>query len=290
MKSAVAILTYNRVEVLKTLLDGVVEHILPKYPMAIFDDCSNKDGTHDYLRSWTGNKFTRNETLMADEYAEGPFTTFIGHRNLGVAKSSNKALWWFMNRTQCDHLILMNDDLHVTGDFVADYSQAHHDLDINLFCLCDFDSETHRGTIVSYRGYLIKILNQLTGIMMSITKKVVEDIGYFDIRFPKFGEEHCDYSYRAKAKGHTRIDDKSVNAIDLVLEKPKIHHQEVKPTIDGIEREILQIEASRIMQKIRAEYPFTDHYRPFSLRSTTIVGGYANTGINVKDVQGAITV
>lgn len=191
MNSCVAIITYNRLHALKTLLCGLTKHC-PDYPIGIFEDCGQKDGTETYLRN--SQKAVQMSTEMdATEYSGshiGPnVQVFLGDHNLGVTGNSNRAIHWFM-KSGCDHLCLLNDDLHVLGDFVNFYDKAHTDLGVGLFCFCDFTSETYRWLTVRSRGYTVKLLPRMTGIMMSFTKAVVDKIGYYDARFGKFGEEH----------------------------------------------------------------------------------------------------
>ena len=182
MKSAVAILTYRRLPVLQMMMRGLEEHC-PQYQTAIFEDCGQRDATEDYLCA--GRVKTPVSELMADQYPvpENPLepaahypnaAVFLGQQNLGVAGNSNRALKWFMNG-DCDHLCLCNDDLFVKGDFVQFYAQAHKDLGVGLFCFCDFTHhESYKWTTYRWRGYGMKFLPRFTGIMMSITRELVE--------------------------------------------------------------------------------------------------------------------
>lgn len=65
---------------------------------------------------------------------------------------------------------------------------------------CDFDKaspaisghpDTYKWATHRWRGYTLKLLPRFTGIMISVTRKLVDKIGYFDAEFGKFGEEHC---------------------------------------------------------------------------------------------------
>lgn len=64
---------------------------------------------------------------------------------------------------------------------------------------CDFDKaspaisghpDTYKWATHRWRGYTLKLLPRFTGIMISVTRELVEKIGYFDAEFGKFGEEH----------------------------------------------------------------------------------------------------
>lgn len=197
MRSAIAILTYNRLPVLKKEMQGIYEHC-SHYPVAIFDDLSQRDGTARWLKSNATSEFEVRDDLMADEHASKfvPGTpgikVFLGNRNLGVAGNTNRALKWFMDETDADHLCLLNDDLIVSGDFVEWYAKAHEDLGVGMMSFCDFTHHpSYRWIDVRKLGYIVKICPRMTAIMTSMTRKVVETIGYYDPKFGMFGQEHC---------------------------------------------------------------------------------------------------
>jgi hypothetical protein len=203
VKSLIGILTYRRLEPLKAMLAQVQQHC-SKHDCLVMEDCGQRDGTYRWLT--VGRTAVPCPDLLASKHvpkenAEVNFpqvTVYTGDVNLGVAGNSNRILKVFMDG-DWDHLCLCNDDLEITGDFVNFYAQAHQDLGLDLFCFCDFDQpspaisgpvETYRWTSYPVRGYVLKLLPRFTGIMMSMTRSLVERIGYFDVEFGKFGEEH----------------------------------------------------------------------------------------------------
>lgn len=200
MRSAISILTYNRRQVLQETLKGLAAYC-SQYPLFIFDDLSQRDDTQAFLVKNAVSSTPRPD-LMATEYtlagvspdsgSSWPIKVFLGERNLGVAGNSNRALKVMMDETDADHLCLLNDDLHVQGDFVAWYAQAHQDLGVGMFSFCDFTNHpSYRWIDVRKLGYTVKICPRMTAIMTSMTRKVVESIGYYDAQFGKFGQEHC---------------------------------------------------------------------------------------------------
>ncbi len=293
MKSAVAILTYNRVAVLNTLLNGLQFHC-GQYPIAVFDDCGQLDETASFLMR--GRKKAEDqrlaETIKAEEWVpedgKGP-TVFLGSKNLGVAGNSNRALWWFNQRyPDYDHLCLLNDDLIVKGDFVKHYAEGHEDLDVGLFCFCDFVGESYRWVYQQTVGksgkkWMAKVLPRMTGIMMSITQPCFKAIGYYDARFGKFGEEHCDYTIRARQAGFVNLNGSPQNCLDLKHEL--LTHQDAQTSVFGPERAKADEEASIIMQKICQEYQFRHPYRPFILGTPQFVGGRDRVGIPRDSLQ-----
>lgn len=298
MKSAVAILTYRRVSAVQAMMAGLEEHC-PHYASAIFEDCGQRDSTAALLQH--NRRPVLRPELMAFEYEAEDYDgsnpvcfpntrIFMGQKNLGVAGNSNRALKWFMDGGW-DHLCLCNDDLLVTGDFVKFYAQAHEDLDVGMFCFCDFTAaspaisgnpESYKWTTYPYRGYQVKFLPRFTGIMMSVTRALVEKIGYFDAMFGKFGEEHCDYTIRARMAGGIQLNGQQMNCLDV--EHSFLKHQDVETSMKGMAREQANHEAAFVMAQASASYRWRPPHRPFRLLLPRLAGGYRGGGIPTQQL------
>lgn len=287
MKSAVAILTYNRVDALKETLSGL-RKFCAQYSTAIFEDCGQRDGTETYLMGPNRTGTKRKELLATQfdgKHIGDNVEIFLGDTNLGVTGNSNRALKWF-SETGCDHLCLMNDDLHVLGDFVNFYAQGHEDLGVGLFCFCDFvHHESYRWLTVNSRGHRIKLLGRMTGIMMSISRACFDAIGYYDARFGKFGEEHCDYTIRARLAGFVNLDGQRQNAMDLESKPPVLKHQDCPTSVLGAERVAADQEAATIMKTMTARYGMDPVYRPFYLRLPKNADGHVGMGIPTANLD-----
>ena len=283
MSTAIALLTYRRAQSLRTFLTSIREHC-PGYPMAIFEDMGNSDDTAQWLTQ--SAKFHGVDAeLAADRWDGFDYTAFIGNRNLGVSGNSNRAIRWFMRDTTCDHLCLCNDDLEARGDFTKVYADAHKASNIGLFCFSDWDDEDHKPVVIRDRGRVYHLLTRRKGIMMSITRKLVERIGYFDAEmFSKFGNEHNDYTNRAAQAGFMSIKGQPQHCIDVPC--PALAHQDVPSSINLAEKPKLDAEADRAMEIVANQYPFVDPYRDFSLGGYGMwVGAYANSGIHVATLR-----
>jgi hypothetical protein len=299
LKSAIAVITYNRLAALQEMALGLGTHCRD-YRTAFFEDCGT-DGT----KAWFGSgetevrKPVEREDLLARRYQLRPnLEAFVGMANLGVAGNSNRAIKWFMDETDCDHLLLCNDDLHVLGDFAAFYAQAHLDLGIGFFCFNDFwESPTHRWVIARSRGYRVKVFHRMTGIMMSVLRDGVNKIGYFDTRFGRFGEEHCDWTNRMRFAGLIKLD--GLDQMNLDVEPtlpngdagpPVLKHQDVPTSITGEERRKEDTTASERMKEASQRYLHEPHYRPFTLITHQVTGGTPTVGISLSEMQGYKTV
>lgn len=298
MKSAIAILTYRRLHALNAMMLGIEQHC-PQYQTAIFEDCGQRDATSVYLTQ--GRHPAKCPELMATQWFpvadDGSGThypnakVFMGDQNLGVTGNSNRALAWFMNG-DWDHLLLCNDDLFVNGDFAKFYGQAHADLGIGMFCFCDFTQaspaisgtpESYKWTTYRARGYGIKFLPRFTGIMMSITRELVEKVGYFDAEFGKFGEEHCDYTIRCRMAGGIRYDNQDMNCLDV--EHDFLKHQDVETSMKGAARKQADEEARQVMARAAHEYRYRHFYRPFRLTYPIRGGGYFGGGTSCRQLE-----
>jgi hypothetical protein len=270
MKSFIAVLTYRRPEALNTLLGGLNSSLIQqgiRPPIMIFEDCGNDDT----VSRFSGPNPVINETLETMVSTNDWYTFHAGQRNLGVAGNSNRAIRAFME-SDCDHLLLMNDDLHVLGDFTSAYGKAHEDLGIHLFCFNDFTSETYRWATVKHKGYNVKLSPRMTGIMMSITRKLVEKIGYFDTRFGVLGEEHCCYTIRSRIARMQDINDLPQHCLDIDFKPAVLRHQEVESSVFGPEREIFDMVAREQMEWAQASYFNTSYYRQFKLEGPMTAG------------------
>lgn len=289
MKSAIAILTYRRLHALTAMMAGVGAHC-GKHACGIFEDCGQRDNTAGVLQQH--RKPVARREMLAIEYvpesdaAYMPKTqVFMGEKNLGVAGNSNRALKWFMDG-DWDHLCLCNDDMFVLGDFVSFYAQAHQDLGVGMFCFCDFTeqspaisgaAETYKWTTYPFRGYQVKFLPRFTGIMMSVTRALVEKIGFFDAVFGQFGEEHCDYTIRARMAGGIQLNGQDMNCLDV--DHSLLKHQDVETSLQGAQRRKANNEAAIIMPEVAKSYRWRHPFRPYRLTLPRWSGGYRGGGI-----------
>lgn len=292
--SAIAILTFNRVAVLRNMLEGLFTHCR-QYPIAIFDDRS-RDTTPIFLKNIARDvaKSMKTEVqvierpdLMATLYKVGQLYFFLGDRNIGVSGNSNRALKWFMDETKAEHLCLCNDDMLVSGNFPAKYANGHDKLKIHLFCFCDFTSEPYRTTSVPVRAgeevFQLKLMPRMTGMMMSLTRQLVERIGYYNTNFGPFGEEHCDYTNRARFSGGIKIGPRWLHCVDLDLgENPPLKSQVCDTSVKGESRAVCDQIASQAMAYASKHYRVQSWYFPFTLLPTMAPCGLEGTGIDYK--------
>lgn len=278
------------------MLEGVAQHC-PQYACVVSEDCGQRDASSSFLTA--GRAHIERPDLMAVQWvtptvdknfdpvpvvSNYPNTqVLMGATNLGVTGNSNRILKFFMEG-DWDHLLLCNDDLHVDGDFAKFYGQAHTDTGVGLFCFCDFTHhESYKWTTYRWRGYGMKFMPRFTGIMMSITRELVEKVGYLDAEFGKFGEEHCDYTIRCRMAGGIRCENQDMNCLDV--EHKLLRHQDVATSVTGPARAHADQEASQVMRRAAFEYRFRNYYRPFRLTYPVMASGYYGAGIPCRQLE-----
>jgi GT2 family glycosyltransferase len=280
MTSAVAILTFRRRRAIECFLKSILANGLHlKYKVAVFEDCGNWDDTVQYLTEGYTLK-ERDHELDADRYvvplAGGEIEVFVSRTRSGVACGSNKAIRWF-ERLDYDHLLLCNDDLECSGDFVAEYQEAITKLGFEYLTFNDFEDEIHKPTLVRYKMHDVRIMIRMVGIMVSMTKRVVKSLGYYDERFPFFGEEHCEYNNRARLRGFVNLNSQAQLGLDIVSKHLK--HQDLESSIFPFEKPVLDRLATQVINQAAFEYFNRDIYRPYRLRHAQVAEGFQDAGI-----------
>jgi hypothetical protein len=290
MTPAIAILTFRRSPVLRACLESIRQHC-PGYRLAIFEDCANFDDTAQWLAAGSTRQPDDPE-LAAEVWQAFDYTAFLGARNLGVSGNTNRAIRWFeRDCPECDQLLVLNDDVLATGDFPKAYGDAHQAFKVGLWCFCDFTSEEYQPVPLMVKGKTVHVLPRMTGMAMSLTRRVVEDVGYFEADvFGKFGEEHVSYTHRCRFSGHLKVNGVDQHCLDVP--GVPLASQPVGSSINPNDKPVLDSQASQAMQYAAAQYQFTSPYRPFSLGMPRFVGAYGGTGMQAHLLRrlGDITV
>ncbi len=288
MKSAIAILTWNRRRALQDCLKSFTEHLGPLGqvgPTAIFEDCGHRDDTRALLKRLMGSESLA-ESRVDERYRAQiakleQLTTFFGTVNAGVAVNSNRAIRWFMEMTDADCLFLCNDDLLATGDFVQQYTSAAKGSGIHHFCFCGIDAPEYETTPCQVNGVNLRLLQRLTGSMMFMSRELVNAIGYYDTRFGLFGNEHCHWTTRAGVSGLVQVNDRAAIGVDIV--EPSLKQQTVPSTMTGPALAAASQVADRAARSV--DLVNDGIYVPFSNGLDGRVGGIGNqTGFDTRSL------
>lgn len=168
----IAIITYNRLESLRTLVSQIKTHTEGEYNLIVSVDGST-DGTVEYLRE---NRIN-----------------FINSENRGVGHAKNLAMWWFYNKTKSDVLLMLEDDCRIWEDGW----NKNWEYVVNYFKFVNyFDGQQMPDTKLFNVSPPPMMVNSFGGAVMGIHRDVVAKIGYMDPRFDGYGFEHVEYAYR----------------------------------------------------------------------------------------------
>ena len=278
VKIAVAVLTWNR----RHALEAFLASLRHGHTTAIFEDGGYKDDTVPWLVGQAVEPLVPEPELDAyrGKLASGP-EVFVGMSNLGVAGNTNRALWWFES-TDCDYLMLCNDDITATGDFGQFYADGMQKLGTGLACFCGFENEHYAYELTECQGIKVKLLTRMTGSMMAISRQLFDAIGYFDTRFGKFGEEHCHYTNRASLAGFQCLGGVDRYCIDLAG-APLTQSMEIESTLNGGEKAA----ADRVATTAAAAVNFVADglYCHFQLVKGAVVNGAGKAGTSLATAR-----
>lgn len=121
-------------------------------------------------------------------------------QGLGMATAKNRAIKTLYD-LGCDVMILMDDDTRILGpEFTELLIRAHEVTGIHHFTIGG------SAAIAAARSYEqgIRINQHLrgSGVMLFITRKVVEKVGYLNVNYPgKWGHAHIGWSIRILKAG-----------------------------------------------------------------------------------------
>jgi GT2 family glycosyltransferase len=196
MKIGIGIITYNRPDALIKMLDGLLEHCGKTLDYIVISDDGSKSENVKSVVDYMDSMYVEAERF--NEYKHGKVTYIDNRKNVGVAGNSNRVIYHLFE-LGCDFMIIANDDLIIKGDAVKLYVDTHMSTNINLFCFRKW-SGSSSDYVTNFSKELF-FLYRVTGHWMSITRTIVDKVGYFDTNYGRFGEEHVDYVYRAMISG-----------------------------------------------------------------------------------------
>lgn len=268
MATAAAIITYNRPEAAARLVESISRHS-PGTQIFVVDD-------HSSRRPPMGSAKRPRPDLEGTECLGG----LAGWSRLGVAGNSNRALKLLLE-TKADHFMLLNDDVVYSGPASEAYEKAHAALGVGLFCGADRSDRRASWEINQAEGEKVKVLRRLPGAVMSMTRKLVETIGFFDTRFGQFGQEHVDFTHRARAAGAIGFGGRQAYGLDI--EENFCGRQDVAPSTSPQERKRVSWQAELALELAMVGYQFADPYRQFSLFRPIVSDAFGPDGLPLWD-------
>jgi len=180
----IGVLSYNRLESIKRLLDSIQQHTdLSKTTVFVSDESTNQS-VKEYLRSIDWIVLIDND------------------KRLGVAGNSNRLLRCL---ERFKYKILLNDDVTINQNgWDTFYVTAMEKLGYHHFCYRQSGiygaADAAESTIKN--GYRIKtIRDKPHGAVIAFDHLAFDKVGFFDVEFGLYGMEHVDWSYRIWKSG-----------------------------------------------------------------------------------------
>ena len=182
-KIGVGIITYNRPECLKKLLDSVSS--CDFINLVVINDGEYIDNLNSY-----NCHLINNET------------------NLGVGKSKNKALQ-YLYESECNHIFLIEDDIFVKDTSVFEkYIQASKISGIQHFNYSQHglinkswpDGKANPILVIDYGSIKIPLYPATVGAFSYYSRTCIEKVGYMDERYYN-ACEHVYHTYEIIKKG-----------------------------------------------------------------------------------------
>lgn len=132
-----------------------------------------------------------------------------------------------------EFILVMNDDLELSGDVFADIDKRINDI-------CD----KHRTS-----GEIFTINNSFSYYVCS--KRIIDELGYFDERLLAFGEEDGDIVWRYIKKYHKSIDNLKIEGIKNQAEGYLIAHPNM---------EVANVHGRRLVPKFNRNFIMEEKY------------------------------
>jgi len=199
-KTAIVILTYNKLDYTKACIDSIREYTSPgTYRLIVVDNLST-DGTRDWLAEQTD------------------ILTIFNEENVGFPKGCNQGIELAMN----EDVLLLNNDILATENWlqlmqeclysdpkigavgpISNSAYGDQDIEVsyaNLTEMWHFANEYNRFTPSDWEQKL-----KLIGFCMLIRKEVIDEVGMLDEIFTPGMCEDSDYSFRVIQAGYKLV-------------------------------------------------------------------------------------
>lgn len=188
-KIGIGITTLNRPDLLERALHHF-EMFWPEHDevkLVVVDDFS--DASHSKKYAYLMKRHTRVSWV------------FNSNRK-GVAQSKNVCIDALRD---CDHIFLFDDDCWPVKKYWEEmFIVAAHSFGLNHCMLMDpklHGLKTEHQLGDADKNLTAQIMTHCSGVMLFLTKKVVEEVGYFNPAYKTYGYEHMGYSTRISRSG-----------------------------------------------------------------------------------------
>ncbi|MCX5615995.1 glycosyltransferase [Bombella sp. TMW 2.2559] len=181
-KLGIGIITYNRKDALQNVIASIKSHTSTAHELIVADDGST-DGTPDLLKQKN--------------------IPHITGRNKGISWNRNRVLWYLKEEKLCDWIIILEDDCFPTifgwerpwVNAIERYGHVNFMPEITI----EIDNDISSGDGTPENPFIAPMHQALC---VGYHAKALAYVGYLDIRFEKYGEEHVEHTQRFLRAGY----------------------------------------------------------------------------------------
>ena len=173
--------TRNRLPILRTCVAEILRYTHIPYTLVIADDGST-DGTASWVHSQN--------------------LSVISGRQRGCAWNKNRALYYLQSYTNCDPLLIIEDDTWPTADgWGSVWSAAAHNWQHVNYCYGLDPKNLPAGRGSADAPYQCAAFG---GQCTITTRQALAEVGFLNSRFTGYGWEHVEWTHRYRLRYKTR--------------------------------------------------------------------------------------
>lgn len=193
MTTSLMMVTYNRLELTKRMLESLFQHTDSLFRLIIVDNGST-DGTVEWLKEdpWLKEKVWKTDHCVGQDIQ-------FNKKNEGIAIGRNQGLK-IANRYNDEWLSTLDNDIEFTPSWL---SKALDILSTNPKFAIGLNMEGKPYPLLNRHGksFQYKREGNLGTACTVFSRELHKAIGYFTTEFGLYGEEDADYFYRARLSG-----------------------------------------------------------------------------------------
>ncbi|MPV99013.1 glycosyltransferase family 2 protein [Bombella apis] len=181
-KLGIGIITYNRKDILKEVIASIRRHTRTTFEFVVADDGST-DGTPDMLKELN--------------------VPCVTGRNKGISWNRNRVLWYLKEEKRCDWILILEDDCFPTVfgwelpwiEAIERYGHINFMPEITI----EIDNDISSGSGTPEDPFIAPMHQ---AFCVGYHAKALSHVGYLDVRFEKYGEEHVEHTQRFLRAGY----------------------------------------------------------------------------------------